>query len=597
MNARPVADAPVRPGIARTLGHGAGLAVSLAVYAAAAGLLWARVGIPILSLDDIFRTVFAHEWAVAPYLFTERLVWLPFPLIVTGVAMRLTGEAFWTALAVNVAASAVAIACIHRLTERLFGGLAAWVAASLFGLTPWVLFLSLSRHGEPVMFAATAIGVSAWLSWSERGRGRDLAVAALALTAAVMSRYEAWPLTAAWAAHVGVTQLFAGRSALLSTRRPGWPGLWAWLPVFAMATWVGKNLVVYGHPVYGGAFGFLPSVAPPGVWAGTLKTAQHLWAMSPAIVVLGLLGAALHGRRVPLLCVTVALALFVPWYTVSEFPVEVALQARLMAGPLMLLAPFAGAFVAKSLTPRLAAVALAVTLVGAQLAYDVRLRYPSPPLAMTSLALALARSGDLERFDALYVQSDHERGLADEVRVGTNFRRPVRVLSPSVSWSSLTADGPHAVLILNEQRVPPVTDAFVVARARDATAWGVCPGLAVPDARAEWLDVRAPGAIAAGRRATLDVTVRNAGQDVWRPDGCGISLFHRWLGSDGQVAATDSWTAIRQQVEPGRTVALQLPIAVPASPGLYTLEIGLGARRSPSPSRERYRASIRVTGG
>ena len=74
-----------------------------------------------MSYDDIYRALFAHEWSRAPYFFTERLVWLPFPLMATGLAVRITGEVFWTALAVDVVASAVAIWFVYRLAGGASG--------------------------------------------------------------------------------------------------------------------------------------------------------------------------------------------------------------------------------------------------------------------------------------------------------------------------------------------------------------------------------------------------------------------------------------------------------------------------------------------
>ena len=451
--------------------------LALAPFAVVALVVGVRVGTPILSHDDIYRTLFAYGWAREPYFFTERLVWLPFPLMVMGLAIRLTGEAFWSGLAVDVVASAIAIWYVFRLTERCFGRLAAWIAAALFGLTPWIVFLALSRYGEPIFLAATAIGAFHWLGFAGSGKGREIAWASLAFTAAVLSRYEAWPLGVAFTVHVAAAWWGGVGTPARSGRRPTWPALWAGLPLLAMGIWVGKNLVVYGHPVYGGAFGFLPAGAPAGVWGGARLTAEYVWQMNPVVSVLGLAGCALHHRRAPLVWRLAALGTIVPWYTVSLFPVDVALHIRLMAVPVMFLAPFAGALVARTIRPHRLAVAVAGLLVAGQLAMDLRLEYPSAPLPMTLLARRLYRNGDLDRFDTLYVQSDTATGYADEVRVGTNFRGPVHVLPldpPSAPWPETSSD---AKLVLNDGRIPPSSgagEAFVVSRVGRMTAWGIC---------------------------------------------------------------------------------------------------------------------------
>jgi hypothetical protein len=589
------------PGLASLGAKSVTPVLALAPFAVVALVVGARVGTPILSHDDIYRTQFAHGWASAPYFFTERLVWLPFPLMVMGLVMRVTREAFWSGLAVDVVASAIAIWYVYRLTERCFGRLAAWVAAALFGLTPWVVFLALSRYGEPILLAATAIAAFHWLGFASSGKGRDIALASLALTAAVLSRYEAWPLAAAFAAHVAA----AWRTGVRKSARSGWrsarPALWAGLPLLAMGIWVGKNLAVYGHPVYGGAFGFLHAGAPAGVWGGARLAAEYLCQLNPVVAALGLAGCALHHRDAPLLWRLAALGAVVPWYTVSLLPVDVALQIRLMAVPLMFLAPFAGALVARTIRPHRLAVAVAVLLVGALLAVDLRLEYPSAPLPMTLLARRLYRNGDLDRFDTVHVQTDTATGYADEVRVGTNFRRPVQVLPldpPSAPWP---ASSPDAMLVLNDGRTPPVGghgEAFVVCRVGQMTAWGICPQLAGPDFRAEWLSARGPESVRAGKLAAIDVELRNAGPTAWRSNACGPSVGLRWLREDGRSAGDEIRTPLAASVEPGHTVKLTIPVVAPLSSGLYTVELDLLERR-PADVGTRggtHRLVIRVTG-
>jgi hypothetical protein len=575
-----------------------GALLALAAFALAALILGLRVGTPVLSYDDIYRTLFAHDWARRPYFFTERLVWLPVPLMATGLAIRLTGEAFWTALGVDLAASGIAIWYVHRLTERLFGRLSAWVAASLFGLTPWVLFLSLSRYGEPVLLAATAVGVFHWLRWTETGKGREFALASLALSAAVLSRYEAWPLGVALPVHAALARLRRRDAPAGHRPGPGWAALSSGLPLIGMGIWVWKNLAVYGEPVYGGAFGFLPAGVPAGAWGGARLAAQYLWQLNPMLSLLGLVGVALHCRRAPMLCWVIGLTAIVPWYTVSLFPIDVALQIRLMLAPLMILAPFAGAVIARTIRRDLVPVALAALMVAAQLALDLRLQYPSTPLPMTVLALGLARSGTLDRFDALYVQSPRPTGYPDEARVATNFRRPIHVLPldpPSAPWTGTSAE---AILILTDGQVPPGSDAFVVSRVQQMTAWGICSRPAGQDDLVEWLDVRAPRSMRAGARASVAVRLRNTGSRAWRSNACGVSLAHRWLREGNQSVTDGARSPLPGRVEPGKTLALAMTVVAPASEGSYTLELDLLGDRSTSFGARggSPRIAIRVTG-
>jgi hypothetical protein len=558
-----------------------GAVLALAPFAVVALVVAWRVGTPLLSYDDIYRALFAHDWARAPYFFTERLVWLPFPLMLTGLVIRVTGEVFWTALAVDLGASVVAIWFVYRLAEERFGALAAWVAAALFGLTPWVVFLALSRYGEPVFLAAVAIGAHHWLRFADGGGARAVMWASLALAAAVLSRYEAWPLAAAFAVHVAAASWPAGgRAWPLSGRRGGWPVAWAALPLVAMGIWVAKNLAVYGHPVYGGAFGFLPAAAPAGVGGGARLAALYLWQLNPIAALLGVVGGILHYRRAPLLASLAALAAVVPWYTMSLFPVDVALQVRLMLLPLMLVAPFAGAVVARTIRPPLAAAALGVALVLVQFALGLRLEYPSGPLPMTLLARQLARSGNLDRFDGLYVQSAGPRGHPDEVRVATSFRRDVGVLPLD---ATAAAPPGRAILILNDGRIPPGRGeghAFVVARVGPMTAWGLCADSPDGNDRVEWLAARGPGAARAGAPLTIEATLRNAGPSAWPSDACGPALRLQWFRDGDHRVGDEIRVLLPARTAPGGTAALAIPLIAPSPEGTYTLELSLGARES-----------------
>jgi dolichyl-phosphate-mannose-protein mannosyltransferase/uncharacterized protein DUF1295 len=576
---------------------------ALAAFAVVVLALGVRTATPILSYDDIFRTLFAYEWSRHPYFFTERLVWLPFPLIATGVVIRLTGEAFWTALAVDLASVAVAILYVHRLTDRLFGRLAAWVTASLFGLTPWVVFLALSRYGEPVLLAAAAIGAFHWVRWSDTGKGRDLALASIALGAAVMTRYEAWPLGLALSVHAAAAAVARGSSALLPEPRPRLSAAWGVLPPLLMGIWISENLMVYGTPTYGGAYGFLPNAVPAGVSRGAALTAHYLWQLSPSLSALGLAGACLNYRRAPLLCWLAGFSVLVPWYTVSLFRVDVALPIRLMVLPLMLIAPFAGAVVAWVVRRHRAVIGLAVLMVLTQLWLDLRLEYPSPGLPMTLLARQLARSGVMDRFDALYVESTRPRGYPDEVRVATNFRRPVHVLPPDPSATPWQGRPEEAILVLNDGQIRPggaASDAFVVARVEQMTAWGICNGRIDRDDQVQWLSARAPESMKARERAVVSVTLRNTGSRPWRSNACGVSLEHRWLRGAGDAVDEGARSLLPRSVEPGERTMADVAIQAPSSEGEYTLEFALMGERSSSSSPQRgntLQVRIRVTGG
>lgn len=541
-------------------------ALALVPFAVAVVVLGLRAGTPMLSYDDIYRALFAHQWAQSPYFFTERLVWLPFPLMLTGAAIRVTGEVFWTALAVDVAASAVAVVSVARLTAARFGRLAGWIAAASFGLTPWVVFLALSRYGEPVFLGAMAIAADHWLRLSGDRRRRDLAIASLALTAAVLSRYEAWPLGAAFALHAAWIAL---RN---SGMRRAWTIAWGALPAVAMATWVAKNLAVYGRPVYGGAFGFLPDAAPAGIGGGAWLAARYLFELNPLLALLGLAGAVVCWRRAPVLCALAALGVIVPWYTIALFSVEVALQVRLMLLPLMALAPFAGAMVLAVGRPRRAGALLGAALVAIEMMLILRLDYPRAPLPMTRLARHLETTGVFDQFDDVIVQSAMATGYPDEVRVATDFRRPVRVVSTDAASSARPEARGRTAVLLNDGARPAGTDTppFVVAREEAMTAWGVCPS---SDDRAEWIAARGPASARPGERIAIEVSLRNAGSRAWPSNGCRPALRLRWLREGDARVLDDVWVPLPPAVAAGATATLEVAATAPADAGRYAIEL------------------------
>ena len=84
---------------------------------------------------------------------------------------------------------------ILRATGSRSGAIAA---CALLLLNPNVLYLQSTPMTEPLLFATTAAALALIGSWIERGGSDDgRTPPALALAAACLTRYEAWPITAA----------------------------------------------------------------------------------------------------------------------------------------------------------------------------------------------------------------------------------------------------------------------------------------------------------------------------------------------------------------------------------------------------------------
>jgi len=157
------------------------------------------------------RTIDAHE----PGLSQLGSVWLPLPhlLMIPFVAVY----AWWANGIAGLIPSALAYiascAGIYRLARHWLRPPAALVGLAFFALNPNLLYLQTTAMTEP-LFLCEMIWVSVWLvEWREavknepRRAARLLYCVALALVAAVFTRYDGWVLTFfAWTL-VGIVQM------------------------------------------------------------------------------------------------------------------------------------------------------------------------------------------------------------------------------------------------------------------------------------------------------------------------------------------------------------------------------------------------------
>ena len=125
-------------------------------------------------------------------------VWLPLPHVLNMIPVQVdawyrTG-ASGTALSVlSMAAGAGALA---SMLLRVTGSLSAAVAAPLLLLAnPNVLYLQSTPMTEPMLFGTTLVALALTARWVDDGGGSTRAPG-LALAAACMTRYEAWPIAA-----------------------------------------------------------------------------------------------------------------------------------------------------------------------------------------------------------------------------------------------------------------------------------------------------------------------------------------------------------------------------------------------------------------
>jgi hypothetical protein len=196
--------------------------VAVVVWAVRAG------GFRAVSDDDFCRITIAQQFAADPRLDPTGTSWLPLPFWLLGAALTVTGRSLAAAFAT------------------------APVLATL-GLVPW-LWAQRRPERRPLLALALALAVD-WVAWLAATPVPEVMVAALvsapfladdddtrwpyalALFAATLARYEAWPLAALWAA-LAVRR--EGRRALLP----------ASLALAGPAAWVAWNRVAHGEALH-----------------------------------------------------------------------------------------------------------------------------------------------------------------------------------------------------------------------------------------------------------------------------------------------------------------------------------------------------------
>lgn len=127
-------------------------------------------------------------------------VWLPLPHVLDMLPVQIDVLYRTGAFAILLSVASVALAAwaaarlIHRITGSASGGLAA---AALILANPNLLYLQSTPMTEPLLFGTTMLAVTLVAEWIDRDAPGWPHAAGLAVTAACMTRYEAWPITAA----------------------------------------------------------------------------------------------------------------------------------------------------------------------------------------------------------------------------------------------------------------------------------------------------------------------------------------------------------------------------------------------------------------
>ena len=240
--------------------------VLVAVTAAAWGLLAAihyhRVALTLAHYDARAHLVVSRRIfdSLMPGWQQVGGVWLPLPHLLNALPVQIdyfyrTG---FSAIAISIASMAVAAWAIAALIERTTGSTAGGAtAAALLMLNPDVLYLQSTPMTEPLLFGTTFLAVALIARWTYtlEPRGADVASRApdlaardslapgWACVAAVLTRYEAWPIV--FAAIVLAFVVLLGRGWTIASAMRAVRGLALW-PIWAIAAFFVNSKITVG---------------------------------------------------------------------------------------------------------------------------------------------------------------------------------------------------------------------------------------------------------------------------------------------------------------------------------------------------------------
>lgn len=127
-------------------------------------------------------------------------VWLPLPHVLNALPVQV--DAWYqygtSGVAISVVSFVVAAVMLVWLVHRTTGVLAAAVATAIaFLVQPDLLYLQATPMTEPLLLALTIAGVAMLAHWTLEGGTGPRWPVGLVLALACLTRYEAWPVTAA----------------------------------------------------------------------------------------------------------------------------------------------------------------------------------------------------------------------------------------------------------------------------------------------------------------------------------------------------------------------------------------------------------------
>jgi hypothetical protein len=279
-------------------------------------------------------------------------VWLPLPHLLNMLPVQV--DAFYRTGASGVAISMLAFAAACWAAFRIVlgataSGSAAVLAAGLLALNPNLLYLQATPMTEPLLLAGLLVSVLALQRWTTHPTAARGAAAGVALACGCLTRYEAWPFTAAALALAALARW--RRSGALARAVASTAGV-AVLPALAVAGFfvlskLSTNVwfVTDGFYVADPILARQPVAVTGAIWFGLRRLGTDLLAWVAVAAALAMLVRGLGSRdRAPVLVVLALGAVAaLPWYAYYEgHPFRVRYMVSLVAAAAVAVAVLVG---------------------------------------------------------------------------------------------------------------------------------------------------------------------------------------------------------------------------------------------------------------
>ena len=275
-------------------------AAVVALFGAIAAIYYSRLGLSLAHYDARAHLVVARRVfdSLTPGWQQVGAVWLPLPHLLNALPVQIdwlyrTG---YSAIAISVLSMALAAWSIARLIHHATGSISGGaVAAALLMLNPDILYLQSTPMTEPLLFGTTFLAVAMIAEWTTdvtrtfgppspgaslagfggTGARRPSLAPGLSIVAAVLTRYEAFPIIGAAIVLGFVVLLRRGLSLGDALRKVRGLALW---PAWALAAFVVNSKVSVGSFFVSGGFYVAenPALGNPGlawtqVWEGLVR--------------------------------------------------------------------------------------------------------------------------------------------------------------------------------------------------------------------------------------------------------------------------------------------------------------------------------------